>query len=246
MGLVKLSPAYSLAMALTAEELIEVAPHLHGFNPSGEAERWGLHPEVLRLIDRFLQPGMRTLETGAGVSTILFALNATHHECVSPDRGEMERITEFCGANGISTDRLNFILNVSEAVLPQLDSSDFDLVLLDGSHSFPSVFIDWFYTADKLRVGGWLVVDDTNIWTGRVLRDFLSSEAAWELSEEVPMRTAIFEKITATTGVENWMHQPYVVTRSFLTSRNRAVVMLRDRHFGALLEKGRKRLFGRQ
>ena len=229
-------------MALTAEELIADPPRLHNVNASGEAEQWGLDANALRIIDRILQPGMRTLETGGGVSTVLFAVNSTHHHCVAPDGSEAERITEFCARQGISTDRLNFIVDISEAALPRLDASEFDLVLIDGSHSFPSVFIDWFYTADKLRVGGWLVVDDTNIWTGRVLRDFLLSEDAWELSEEVPMRTAIFQKVTVTNGVDNWIHQPYVVARSFLTPRRRAAAMLRDRSFGAILHKARKRI----
>jgi hypothetical protein len=43
-----------------------------------------------------------------------------------------------------------------------------DLVLVDGSHSFPQVFfIDWFYTAGALKIGGHLLVDDVHVWTGR-------------------------------------------------------------------------------
>lgn len=117
-------------------------------------------------------------------------------------------------------------------------------MLIDGSHSFPSVFIDWYYTADKLRVGGWLVIDDTAIWTVRVLRDFLRSEKEWELVSEFPMQTAFFRKIAPTNGVRNWIYQPYVIGRSLLNRRRRVAAMLRDRDFPLLMEKARNRLRG--
>jgi hypothetical protein len=48
-----------------------------------------------------------------------------------------------------------------------------------SSHSFPQVFIEWFYTASALKVGGHLLVDDVHVWTGHVLRDFLLDEPEW-------------------------------------------------------------------
>ena len=47
------------------EQLMHEQPSLHG-----EAELWGLAWEALAYIERTVQPGMATLETGAGASTI--------------------------------------------------------------------------------------------------------------------------------------------------------------------------------
>jgi hypothetical protein len=38
-----------------------------------------------------------------------------------------------------------------------------DLVLIDGDHAFPASFIDWYYTAEQVKLGGYVIVDDTNL-----------------------------------------------------------------------------------
>ena len=68
-------------------------------------------------------------------------------------------------------------VDYSDRLLHQMSAQV--LVLIDGSHSFPSPFIDWYYTAFRLRVGGFLVVDDTQLWTGHVLKRFLEAEPDW-------------------------------------------------------------------
>ncbi|GAG00860.1 unnamed protein product, partial [marine sediment metagenome] len=40
--------------------------------------------EVLYFIDKNVDETSKTLETGIGVSTILFALKGAHHTCVTP------------------------------------------------------------------------------------------------------------------------------------------------------------------
>src|SRR5205085_5091043 len=179
-----------------------------GVSREGKPHEWALGPEALGVLSRTLQPGWRTLETGAGVSTVLFASKRTHHTCVVPSPEEVGRIQQFCVDNAISTDRLTFVQQNSEDALPALDPEPLDLVLIDGSHSFPSVFIDWYYTARRLKIGGWLFVDDTHIWTGRVLREFLQAEPDWELVEDFPYRTAIFRTRSPVFGVRDWIDQP--------------------------------------
>lgn len=70
------------------------------------------------MLDEVLQPGWQTVETGAGVSTILFALHATQHTCVVPANEEVERIRAFCADHEIPTDGLTFVIDSSEAALP--------------------------------------------------------------------------------------------------------------------------------
>jgi predicted O-methyltransferase YrrM len=224
-------------MALTPVALISDPPHLHGVTAQGEFHDWALGPRALTILSEAIQAGWRTLETGAGVSTVLFALKQTYHTCVVPSSEEIARIQAFCSQHGISTSRLEFVEAASEEALPRLDPEPLDLVVIDGSHSFPSVFIDWYYTANRLKAGGWLFVDDTHLWTGRILRDFLRAEDAWTLVDEVPFRTAIFRKQRDVQSVRNWVYQPYVVSNSIFTRRRRVETMLRDRDWQMLLSK---------
>jgi hypothetical protein len=232
-------------VALTPDGLIANPPHLHGVSAEGKVHDWALGPAALRALNDALQPGWRTLETGAGASTVLFALKQTDHTCIVPSAEEVARIQAFCGDNGVPTDGVTFVEQQSELALPRLDPQPLDLVLIDGSHSFPSVFIDWYYTAGRLREGGWLFVDDTHLWTGRVLRNFLRAEGDWALVEEIPFRTAIFRKRSHATDVRNWIYQPYVVSHSVFTRRRRVMAMLDDRDWRLMAAKLHRRLRGR-
>ena len=57
-------------------------PSLHG-----EAQLWGLAWAALDYIERTVQPGMATLETGAGASTMMFASRGAVHRAVTPSAG---------------------------------------------------------------------------------------------------------------------------------------------------------------
>ncbi len=88
---------------------------------------------------------------------------------------------------------------------------------------FPSApFIDFFYFARMLRIGGILAVDDIQIWTGRVLTDFLTAEGAWQ-PVEVVGKTSLFKKLADVEGPQwEFIHQPYVLRRSRATLAARA------------------------
>ena len=221
-----------MPVALDLDELIANPPLVHGLGPDGNPVIWTMGPSWLRLIGETVQPGWHTLETGAGASTVVFALRQTHHVCIVPAPNEIRLIQEFCHEHSLSTEGIRFVDQPSEAALPGLDVEPLDLVLLDGSHSFPSVFIDWYYAGGRLKEGGWLVVDDIQLWTCRVLRDFLDADPGWELVDEDPLRTAVFRKLSGDSEVPNWVFQPYVVSNSALTAPARVAAMVRARQWG--------------
>lgn len=170
--------------------------------------------EVLAVIEAAVQPGSRTLETGAGLSTVVFAARGAEHTCVTPAAAEVERIRAYCTDRGIGLDRVRFAIGRSERVLPGLEPTPLDLVLIDGGHGFPTPFVDWCYTAERLRVGGLLIVDDVHLWTGAVLRDFLAEEPGWTLRQEFAMRAAVFAKTAPSPALPEWFAQPFVRRRS--------------------------------
>ena len=131
--------------------------------------------------------------------------------CVTPDEYAIARIRAFCDEQGISAARITFKIGPSEAILPATDLGDLDLVLIDGSHSFPATFIDWYYTASQLRVGGTLVIDDTHLWTGEVLKSFLLEEDEWEIDRDFAPRSIAFTKARELVPNKGWWSQRYVV-----------------------------------
>ena len=216
----------------TLQTLLRDRPAIHG-DDGADPMTHGLIEEGLELLDRVVQPGWRTLETGSGFSTILLASKGVEHACVVPNQPEVDRIRAYCEGAGIDTSRVAFHVQPSERVLPGLELGELDLVLIDGSHSFPQVFIDWFYTATALKRGGRLIVDDIHVWTGRVLRDFLAADPGWRIDDELGGRTAVLTKVGDVDPDQLWTEQPYVVAKSGLgvTGKARmAASMLRHGH----------------
>jgi methyltransferase family protein len=165
--------------------------HLAG----GVARSWQINDQALAYIDTQVTRDSRTLETGAGVSTILFALKGCSHTCIAPFPDEVDRIKAFCAENGIAHDRVTFVVEKSEVALPGLSAEALDLVLIDGGHGFPIPIIDWWFTANRLRVGGILVLDDIGIWSVNVLKQFLADEPGWQLERDMWPKSAVFSKI---------------------------------------------------
>src|SRR6516162_3345179 len=153
---------------MTVSELLADPPKLHVFTqtpgtpeglfkPGELVNRWKLSDEELLFISRVVGKGSKTLETGAGCSTVLFALLGANHTCIVADEGLTERILAFCREKQIPTAGLRFVVDTSEQALPRMQERDFELALIDGRHGFPQPFLDWYYIAEALKVGGHVV-----------------------------------------------------------------------------------------
>lgn len=210
----------------------------------GGALTWGLDRRVLEYLDRGVQPGQVTLETGIGLSTVVFALRGSSHHVLVPDAGEVARVSDYCRQHGIPTTNLNVHLGYSERILPSLALPPLDLVLIDGCHGFPAPFLDWYYTAEALRVGGALIIDDVQIWTCRLLSQFLSSERGWRRERSLGPRTALFTKTAPFDPSREWSQQPFVLRRSHLLIARqrfrRALELAREARFGEILRRLRR------
>jgi hypothetical protein len=173
---------------------------------------------TLLFLDRHLQPGMRTLETGSGLSTIVFANKGVRHTCIAPDAEQVALIQRYCAQQAIPTQDLEFVIETSEDALPRLPQQQvYDHALIDGRHGFPNPIIDWYYIARVLKIGGLVVIDDLHIWTCELLVNFLRAEPDWALVEETE-RVAVLRKQGNSTLSNEWKKQPYVRNRSRETS----------------------------
>jgi Methyltransferase domain len=220
------------------KEILEHPPKVH----RGGELTWGLREDVLRYIDENLPENASSIETGCGLSTVLLAAKGSEHICVVPDPEQVERVRRYCAAAGISLEKTTFELGRSEVVLPRLQRREFDLVLIDGGHGFPVPAIDWFYTAPLMKRGGTLIVDDTLLWTGQILKEFLQDEPEWEYVCSFANKAAVFKKL-ADGHDKEWNNQPYVVRKSRWLRRKGlaagALTLLLRGEFGAFLDKVR-------
>jgi predicted O-methyltransferase YrrM len=126
-------------------------------------------------------PGARTLETGLGISTALFAMWGTEHTCVVYDQREVDVLRAWAHERDIDLSRMTFAVGMTDEVLPRLEPTELDLAFIDGGHAFPMAIIDWYYAAGRLRDGGTVVFDDVQLASVRLgLFDFLQADPRWE------------------------------------------------------------------
>jgi hypothetical protein len=98
--------------------------------------------------------------------------------------------------------------------------SEFDLILIDGCHGFPSIFVDLYYAAKLLKIGGRLIIDDMHIYTCQLAARFLQSDPGWKV-ELKTSRVAFSVKVSDTIDSE-WTSQQFVVSRSSRNNLRRA------------------------
>jgi predicted O-methyltransferase YrrM len=199
---------------------------------------YAIEPDVLRFLADSVSARSKTLETGAGLSTLVFALRASAHIAVTPSRPEISSIRDYAASNGISLDSVRFICEPSEEFLPRCELADFDLVLLDGKHAFPWPIVDWFYTADRLKQDGLMIVDDAQMRSVGLLCDFMATDSAWNLVKDFAGKTLVFRKMRPLIHDIAWHMQPWNMVRgSPFTGLRRKLV--------GRVYRNVRRLFGR-
>ncbi len=175
---------------------------------------WDASDEILMWLDKNLVKGMNTLETGAGKTTLLFIEKQTNHHAITPSNDEIELIKQEAKKLGLNCSMANFHRGLSQEILPNLlEAQNLDVALIDGGHGFPIPAVDWLYCAPKLKIGGTLIIDDIDLWTGKMLVDVLRGEPEWRFEEIKKGRTAIFTKIDKFEARE-WCDQKIVVKKS--------------------------------
>jgi hypothetical protein len=189
------------------ERLISDNPAFHEYK--GVPTSWSVHPETLRFLYALLKPGMTTLETGCGQTTVVFSIAGTQHTCITPSEAEMSRIRDYCRRLNLA-ENIRFIQESSDAALPcgKDIPEKLDMVFIDGAHRFPIPIIDWYYTASRLKNGSIVAVDDYKMPSVQILFDFLSMEAEWK-QVKISENTAFFEKLEDPfiDFEDDWQHQ---------------------------------------
>jgi hypothetical protein len=169
------------------------------------SDYYGLAWSALEWLEQTLQPGMTTIETGAGASTAVFASRGAKHTTISPAPDEHERISAWCESLGVSTENVTFVADSSDTALTNggWQPEPLDLALIDGGHLFPFPAIDWFYTAKHLKIGGIMVLDDAYLPSVAMVSRFLRMSDSWEYMGPVSYRTVWFRKLDDEVGTDS-------------------------------------------
>lgn len=181
------------------ERLLADRPSFH----AGGTVRWNSMPETLRMIAKSVRDGSRTLETGSGASTVVFAACGAHHTAISPDGREHERVREYCRSIGVDDSRLTFIAGFSDQELPALCKERvFDAAYIDGAHEFPYPEVDWHFVSRALKIGGVLLMDDVPIPAVAPVFRHMRLEPQWRFEGILDHRAAAFTLVRDATFEE--------------------------------------------
>jgi predicted O-methyltransferase YrrM len=215
------------------DQLRREPPGLH----AGGSEYWGLAWPALEWLEREVRPGMATLETGSGASTLVFAAGGADHEAVTPSVDEKERFRAECQRRGIDGSRVAFRIGLSHEVLPALAPRPLDLVLVDGAHGFPYPLLDWWFIAPHVRIGGRVLLDDAYMPPVRAVVDALRAQPSWEVEDAVGYRTVVVRKLADGLPSFDWEGERIGGRMSFgyLHPAPRAVAAVRHRIFSTRL-----------
>lgn len=205
-----------------ARALLNDLPRLHHWR--GTSKVGGLTQaigdRIIVELERYESP--RVLETGAGATTLLFCcLDPGALTSIAPDAALRDRMLTEAASRGISVDLLRFICGRSEVALPRLaaDGERFDVGLIDGSHNWPSVFVDFCYINMMMPAGGTLFVDDVRLYSVSQLYLLLRQQEEFEYVALDSRKLATFRKLTDRPFLPEWRAQPYIEQNTVVEAR---------------------------
>lgn len=180
----------------------------------------GLNPRIGQvMIDEVakLDEGPRSIETGAGNSSLLFMmLGCSHVTAIAPDAKLRHRILSEAAERGLDHRVFRYIEDRSEVALPSLaldEQASCEIALIDGNHGWPTVFVDFCYLNMMLVPDGVLFVDDVHLYSCAQLMLLLKEQAGFELVSVVS-KLATFRKRTTARFLPDWRQEPFVATNT--------------------------------
>lgn len=173
----------------------------------GKPKSQTLPSEAFRFIRDNLDDGARTVETGNGLSTVVFTALGSDHISIAPDRPTFDRVEAYLKSLDSETGRLKCVEGYSEEVLPSLDLGEIDFALVDGGHGIFTTFIDTYYILKSIKIGGMLMIDDTWLASGHLLVRFLEGMPYVELIATIYPKVYVFKKVSDFSHLD-WHGEP--------------------------------------
>lgn len=150
---------------------------------------YSIDNQVLKYLQSF-EKFEKTLEFGAGYSTVVLASLSHEHTVVNPDKISNKLIKEFINNHDLKKGNLQFIEKTSEQALLSGDlllRDNFELILIDGAHGFPFPILDFQASRNLLGEKGLLLIDDIHIKASKILDTFIrSGDTEFDFLKELP------------------------------------------------------------
>jgi hypothetical protein len=171
---------------------------------------------VLARIEELLPQSMlRTAETGCGKSTILFSNISSSHTVFALDDTSLpdSSVAFYRDCPITKSEVVRSVFGPTQRTLRTFKhEGDYDCVLIDGPHGWPFPEFEYLMFFPKIRLGGFLLLDDCVVPTIGRMADVLAEDPMWDLVEIVGSNTAVFKR----TGVQTfdpdgdgWWEQPF-------------------------------------
>lgn len=178
------------------EKILTARPRLHQWGDGGLDDIF-LRRYVKQLAALREEVGpLQIIETGAGLSTLLFlAREPARLVSIAPDAELQSRIFAAAEQFAVNVRPLEFVCAGSQDALPEITRNQrFNCALIDGDHSFPMVFVDFFYMNRALGAKSSLTIDDVHLGSGRELFQVVRAQPEFEIDFLV-WKTVVFRKI---------------------------------------------------
>jgi predicted O-methyltransferase YrrM len=165
-----------------------------------------LHSSIDRIEGEFIfqliksEPDIcKTLEIGCayGLSSLficsaLSERKSARHIMIDPLQQELWNDVGVSNLQRSGFDFFELIEEGSEFILPKMaqnESGTFDLVFVDGWHTFDHTLLDLFYANLLLRKDGYLVIDDCSLPSVAKAVSYISKYPSYQIAQECPPRT---------------------------------------------------------
>ena len=158
-------------------------------------QSWPIGDKTKNFIYKNTNNKTKSIETGIGFSTFIFADRGCDHTVCFPIKYVKENVQKYAKEVNISLDNVEFIVGLSQSTLPKIKKR-FNFALIDGDHMFPCPMIDFYYINNLLDINGTLIIDDLQIPSVRILYDFLIVSKKWSLIQILDHeRSCAFKKL---------------------------------------------------
>lgn len=178
-------------------------------------------PNVLEAIERHSRDIdiKNSVETGSGLSTILFSHLSKNHLVFAKERfGDRQgnSISSVKSSGLFRSESVEYVIGPTQRTLPNYEFTEkLQLVLIDGPHGFPYPNLEYYYLYQHLDEGALLIIDDIHIPTIRQLAEVLCEDEMFEKLEVV--ESCLFLKRTHAAMFnpegDDWWLQAYNSSR---------------------------------
>lgn len=206
-------------------EYLDNMPNLHTWDSGVTWNTGGFSRYYLEPVHELLAQAGESLsfiETGAGNSTIFFLMHSPARVVsIAPDGQLFDRIRSYCTRHRISDTPLEQYVEGSQWALPRIAASSepmFDFALVDGQHGWPMVFVDFCYINYVVRPSGFIMLDDTQLYSVNELVKLLRKQPGYEVALDIG-KVVVFRKTTAQRELPDFGGQPYILQCSKATNR---------------------------